>query len=191
MRILKSLLFLRLASVLILGLEIAGFFYFEPSILLRILVILLGLIGIWQLNRLPETLILTMLYLGLYDFYNIRYGLAIPMALILLGVLALTIFLFYLQSRIHKYEESTNNDILLVYLFTLSLVVLEIFLTMSLWPVDPKTKSLVIVIIYYLASRLISLNIYRVLSLKRAFGFLLVSLLILGVVITLSWYLGF
>ena len=187
MKIISSLNFLKIIAVLILGSEIFGFFYFENSIILLMLVILLGLVGLWQLRRNPEILAMLMLYLGLDDFYNVRYGLAVPMATILIAVFFLALFLTYLLMRIYKYEEILEKSTSSTYLLTSGLVVLEIFLAMSLWPVDPKTKSLVIVIVFYLMNKLIYLNINRVLNLKRASGFIIVSIIILASVISLGW----
>lgn len=186
---LKSLLFSKLITILALFLVIWGFFYFETSTILRILVVLLGLVGIWQISNLPEILILVIFYLGLYDLYNIRYGLAIPMAVILVGVLGLTSLLFYYQSRLSKFEFPQNR--FWVLLLVTCLIVLEIFLTMSLWPVDPKTKSLVIAVVFYLATRIVYLHINNVLSLKKAAGYLLAGVLTLGLVLAISWWFGF
>ena len=191
MKAIDSLNFAKFISFVILGLIIAGFFYFETSTILRSLVILLGLVGLWQLSRNPEILGVLLLYLGLYDFYNIRYGLAVPTAVILIGVFGLSIFLVYLLTKIYNLGEILEKNIILVYLLTAGLIVLEIFLAMSLWPVDPKTKALVIVIVFYLSMRLVYLNAHRVLSLKRAGGFVLVSILVLASVIGLSWWFGF
>lgn len=191
MKIISSLNFAKFITFVVLGLVIFGFFYFETSTILRILVILLGLIGLWQMSKLPEILVMLLLYLGLYDFYNVRYGLAVPMAVILISVFGLAIFLDYFLGKIYKFEEVLEKNIFLVYLFTTGLIILEIFMAMSLWPVDPKTKALVIVIVFYLCSRLIYLNVHRVLNLKRAGGFVLVSLLILASVIALGWWFGF
>ena len=191
MKVISSLIFAKFIAFLILALVIAGFFYFETATVLRLLVILLGLVGLWQLKKLPEILAMLLLYLGLYDFYNIRYGLAVPMATILIGVFGLAIFLVYLLTKIYNLGEILDKNIILVYLLTAGLIVLEIFLAMSLWPVDPKTKALVIVIVFYLSMRLVYLNAHHVLNLNRAAGFVIASILILAGVISLGWWQGF
>lgn len=191
MKIIKSTIFLKFLVFVALSLTVAGFFYFEASLLLRILVVILSLIGLWQISKTPEILAMILLYLGLYDFYNIRYGLAIPMAVILVAVFLLVVFLYYFLARIYQFKELIDKNIFLIYLLTLGLVVLEIFLAMSLWPVDPKTKTLVIVIAFYLMSKLIYLNVNRVLNLKRAAGFVIASVLILAGVISFTWWQGF
>lgn len=191
MKIIKSTNFLKFLVFVALSLTIAGFFYFETSLLLRILIVILSLVGLWQMSKTPEILAMIMLYLGLYDFYNIRYGLAIPMAGILVAVFLFMAFLYYFLAKIYQFEELIDKNVSLIYLLTLGLVVLEIFLAMSLWPVDPKTKTFVIVIAFYLMSKLIYLNVNRVLNLKRAVGFVIASVLVLAGVISFTWWQGF
>ena len=191
MKLIKTLNFAKAIIIVLLALEIFGFFYFEISPLLRVLIIFLGLISLWQMKKLPEILVLLVLYLGLFDFYNIRYGLAIPTAIILLGICALVSLLYYFSARIYKFEETLEKNISLIYMVTTSLITLEIFLAITLWPVDPKTKSLIIVVAFYLVMRLIYLNVHHVLNLKRALGFVAASILIMAVVVSLGWWFGF
>jgi hypothetical protein len=107
------------------------------------------------------------------------------------AVLGLVAFLYYFLVKISHLSQELEKKVSLAYLATISLIVLEIFLAMSLWPVDPKTKALVIVIVFYLSLRLIYLNAHHVLNLKRASGFVITSLLILAGIIALGWWLGF
>lgn len=178
-------------TIFALILVIAGFFYFELSWTLRILVILLGISGLIFFTQALEYIILVIFYLGLYDLYNIRYGLAVPLSLILLITFILSSFLFYLQSYFNKGTDNINKNIFNLYLITSGLITIEIFLTMSFWPVDPKTKSLVIVIVYYLISKIFYLYINNVLHLKKVASLIIVSILILGGVIVFGWWFGY
>lgn len=178
-------------TILSLVLVIFGFFYFEVSTTLRVMVILLGLIGLIYLSSMSEILMLLILYLGLYDLYNIRYGLAIPLALIILIVFGLATLIFYLESHFNKLFKEIEKNIFFLYLLSIGLIVLEIFLTMSFWPVDPKLKSLVIVVVFYILSRIFYLYINNVLNLKKAIVFILVSVLILGAVLVFNLIFGF
>lgn len=93
---------LRLLLVLALSLVILGFCYFETSLFLKIAVVVLGLIGFLGLKTAPEILILLIYYLGLYDLYNIRYGLAVPLSIIILLVFLFTVFIFYVWLGLQK-----------------------------------------------------------------------------------------
>ncbi len=181
----------QILSVFALFLVIFGFFYFETSTILRVLVIVLGLLGLATTRSTSEILVLLIYYLGLYDFYNIRYGLAIPLFLIILAVFGLTIFVFYLWVYFQKLPQGQNKNLLRLYLVTAGLMAMEIFLTMSFWPVEPKVKSLVIVIVFYIIARIFYLYINNVLNLKKTVIFILISLLILGAVLAFNMFFGF
>lgn len=181
---------LKIISAAILILAIYGFFYFETSLIIRILVIFLGLLGLSQIAKFSELLIIFALYLSLDVLYNIRYGLAVPMSFILIAVLVISVLLFYINLRL-KEGVSFRKDALIVYLAVVSLVLVEIFLAMSFWPVDPKTKALTITIIFYCLNKTIYLYVNNVLSLKRISGVLAVSIVILGAVFSLGYWLGF
>lgn len=178
-------------TILMLVLAIAGVFYFEVSSIFRILVILLGLLSLTFLSSLSEMIILVTLYFGLFDLYNIRYGLAVPLSIIMLFVLGLALFLFYAQLNISARQKNLNQNVLWLYLITAGLIVLELFLTMSFWPVDPKTKSFVIVIVFYLILRIFYLYIDNVLNFRRIAVFVLINFLILGIILIFNWKFGF
>lgn len=188
----------KILGIILLSGVILAFFYFETSLFLKILVVLLGLTSLFSLSAAPEIIITLILYLGLYVLYNVRYGLAVPLALIMILVFGLTILVFYLEYRYRKtvvadktqeLQEATRN-IVLVYLLTTGLVVLEIFLAMSFWPVDPKIKSLVITVIFCLICRIFYLYINSVLNLKKIVVFILISILILGGVLAFNMFYG-
>lgn len=183
--------FWQILSVCVLVLVICGFFYFETSTVLRALVIILGLLGLVAIRSTNEILVLLIFYLGLYDLYNIRYGLAIPLFLIILIVFGLTLFSFSLWAHFQKLSQEQNKDIFWLYLVTTGLIAMEIFLTMSFWPVEPKIKSLVIVVVFYIISRVFYLYINNVLNLKKTITFILISLLILGAVLAFNMFFGF
>lgn len=169
-------------------LVIFGFFYFETSTILRILVIFLGLVGLTTVKKTPEILIITILYLGLYDLYNVRYGLAIPLALILVAVFVLATTMFYLLNYFNKVIVNLDRYLFLTYLVTTGLIVMEIFLTMTFWPVDPKIKSLVIVVVFYLMGRIFYLYINSMLHLKKILTIIFLSLVILGAVLLFNLF---
>jgi len=177
--------------VALLALAIAGFFYFENSLILRMLVVVLGLISLWQINSIDEIILLLTLYLSFYDLYNIHYWRGIPIAIIILAVLLITILLFYAQTTFSKAKEIIEKDIFKVYSLVIGLSIIELFLAMDLWPVDPRTKSLVLAIIFFLISKTIYLYANSMLSFKRMVGFIVVSVLILGIIVILSFFQGF
>lgn len=178
-------------AIFTLVLVILGFFYFEASIFLRVMVIVLGAVGLMTIRSTSEILTLLILYLGLYDLYNIRYGLAVPLSVIILVVFGFTLLVFLLWANFRKIPHSLDKNLQRLYLVTTGLVVMEVFLTMSFWPVDPKIKSLVIVTIFYIISRVFYLYVNNMLHLKKVMAFIAISLLILGAVLVFNIFYGF
>jgi len=175
---------------LLLGV-VLGFFYFETSLFLRIMVIFLSISGFFFLKSMPEVLLLLIFYLGLYDLYNVRYSLAVPLALIIAVVFTLTILIFHLESRFKHLTENMDKNLFQLFLATAGLLILEIFLTMTFWPVDPKIKSLVILFVFYLIFKTFYLYINSVLNLKKMATMILVTMMILGGVLVFNMFFGF
>ena len=178
----KILIFLTSATVLWL------FFYFESSVMLRVLSVLLIVIGLLSINKNPEVIVLSLVYLTSYDLYNIRYGLAVPLPIVMVVIWAFTMFLGYFYLKQLKSINFPSRDYLFSYLLVWSLSILEIFLIMSFWPIDPKTKSLIITVSFFLIGKTIYLNVNNVLSLRRISSFLIVSLVSLVIVLALTFW---
>jgi len=183
--------------IAILSASLVGFWYFEPSLFLRIIVLIFSLAGLIiafsrsdekpTLVSKREFLILLMLYLGLFSLYNLLYGLSIPLYLVMIAVLLLVSGLFFNLLVLDKLETVISPPLFWVFIVMMGLIILEIFLSLSFWPVDPKTKSLIIVVIFYLTTNFIYLYSHNVLKLKRIAGFLIVGLLILALLIFNIW----
>jgi len=183
--------FLKLLLVVLLVLSTAGFFYFENSLILRILVVALALISLWQINSSSEIILLLTLYLSFYDLYNVHYWRGIPIALIIIAVFLISMLLFYAQTTFSKAKEIIEKNVFKVYLLVMGLSVVEVFLAMDLWPADPRTKSLVLAVIFYLVMKTIYLYANSMLNFKRIIGSIVVSILIFGIIIILSFFQSF
>jgi len=185
-----NILIVKLVTGLLLAISMAGFFYFEISVLLRTMVIVFGLASfIWvfmqkfdkpPLSSRSEILTLFALYLGFFTLYNLLYGLGIPLYFVMIAVWLLVSAMFYCLLVLDKIDTLLNHSLFWVFTSLVGLVILEIFLSLSFWPIDPKIKSLILLIAYYLITNLIYLYTHNVLNFKRISGFLIVSFLILG-----------
>lgn len=174
-----------------------GYFYFETSSILRFLVVVFGgLIALWSffskqekpfLNSRREILSLLILYLGLFTFYNLLYGVGIPLYLIMVMTWILVCATLYSSLILDRINTIFDSSLLWVYISLIGLVVLETFLSLSFWPIDPQFKCLIIIVFYYLASNLIYLRAANMLRLKRIVGFILAGLIILGLLILNIW----
>lgn len=192
------LIWSKIILVVILIASLAGFWYFETSLILKILAIILAAVGTYTalrgktekppLSSRREFMILLVLYLGLYSLYNLLYGLSIPLYLIMVAVLVLVPGLFFGLLMLDRIESIIDPALFRVFVILLGLVILEIFLSLSFWPLDPKVKSLIIVVIFYLITNLIYLYTHSMLKLKRIAGFLIAAAIIFVILALNIWF---
>jgi hypothetical protein len=184
--------------ILLLGF-IIGFWFFELALTLRILVIFLAIFGASSaffvktsktLQSPREFLILLILYLGILNLYNLLYGLGLPTPVAMLAILLLSSILTYCLVSLDDLQSLISRPVINLFIALTGLINLEIFLTLSFWPIDPQAKSLIIVIFFYLIISLFYLYAHNVLRLKRIMGFLIASIVLLGLLVLVTW-LGF
>jgi len=189
---------LSLYGKIILGflllISVLGFFYFETSLFLRITVVALGFGSfIWGIgpNRgdspllsRRELLILFILYLSLNSIYNLLYSLGIPLAVVMISVCLLVFALFGGLLIIDRLNDRFAGPQFWVFVFLAGIVLLEIFLSLTFWPIDPKFKSLFLVIVFYCLANVIYLYAHDMLKLKKIINLLIVCTVILALVIT-------
>lgn len=187
-------------KILLLGILITsvwGFWYFEESLTLRILVVILSLTALFlgfskapserEFSSKRELLMLLILYLGLFSLYNFLYSVNIPIYLVMIAVLGLVSILFFSLLSLDKIDSLMEKEVFHLLIALMGLVTLEVFLALYFWPINPETKSLIIVVIFYLITSLIYLYVHSMLRLRRIVGFLIVSLLILGIILIFTW----
>jgi len=194
LKMVKKLLLLEKVILLVLiGVTLYGFFYFENSLVLKYIVTIVAAIGLFfAFRKQPEKaalasnrefIFLLVLYLGNYSLYNLKYGMSIPTHIIMLAVFVMVTGLFYGLISLDRLDTLVAKPIFHLLIILVGLIVVEIFLALSFWPIDPQAKSLIIVVIFYLFTSLIYLYIHSVLKLKRVIGYLASSLLIIGLII--------
>ena len=190
-------LIIKIITGLLLVVSLIGFFYFETSVISRFLVIVFSLSSFgWMLlqkNEKPplaskrEVLVLLVLYLGFFSIYNLLYGLGIPLYFVMLAVWMLCSAMFYILLALDDINTLLSHPLFWVFISLVGLVTLEVFLSLSFWPVDPKVKSLILVVIYYIITKIIYLYTHNVLNFKKILGFLVVSVLIIGLMMLSLW----
>ncbi|MEI6039773.1 MAG: hypothetical protein WCP93_00250 [Candidatus Berkelbacteria bacterium] len=190
----------KLILAAILAVSVYGFFYFETSIILKVLVVVIAGVSFYMgirheaekppLTSHREFLILFVLYLAVFTLYNLLYGLGIQLYLIMIAVWLLVTLLFLCMLILDKIDTLMRRALFWLFASLNGLVVLEVFLSLAFWPVDPKIKSLILVVVFYLITNLIYLYTHNVLRFKKVLGYFVVSVLILGLLILSTW-LGF
>ena len=166
-----------------------GFVNFETSVILKILwVLVLVFTAIYSLkiNKL-EYLILAIFFLLIYDFYNLYFSLGVGLwveIILLLGTVGVMTYIL-----LDKARASIDSKLRYVYLTFASLVSMEIFLTLVSWPVDPKNKAIILVLVYYLVYNAIFINAEDKLSFKKISPYLAVVLVLATLIMATSeWY---
>jgi len=180
----------------ILSATLISFWYFEESLLIRVLVIILAVIGlIFALRNKQKEFVtskfelvgLLALFLGSFAIYNALYSINLPLYIAIILILILICGLFVSLIYIDKINISLIPEALSTLVVLIGLVILEVFLSLYFLSIDPEIKSLILVIVFYLITSLIYLNIHSMLRLKKAIGYIIISLLILVVIILIIW----
>lgn len=183
----------KIILAVLLGVSIYGFFYFESSLILRLMVVILGLgsflWGIQQkkddspLSSKREVLILFILYLSLGSIYNLLYSIGIPLAFVMIAVCILVFALFFGLLVLDRIDNRFTGPRFWFFIVLSGLILLEIFLSLAFWPIDPKFKSLILVIVFYCMTNIIYLYAHDMLRLKKITNLLAVSVILLALVI--------
>jgi hypothetical protein len=174
---------------------IGGFWFFEESNLLKIIVIPVTVFAviISMLNKKAdyafkrsELAAYLIVFLGFLILFNLLYSINLPVAFIMMLAFLLTFisFVFILFDNQNSFFEKEN-----FYLFAIisGIVSLEIFLTLFFWPVAPEIKSLIMITSFYLTSNIIYLYANSVLHLKKAIGFVIISFVIVTIILLTTW----
>lgn len=169
---------------------ILGFWYFESSNLLKIIILILAFSGLIFALRNKKTqhfaskfelLSLLILYLGVFTIFNMLYIFNLPLYAAMIVILALVTALFYSTLSLDQADHFLPKEIFQSLILLLGLVILEIFLGLYFWPIDFEAKSLILVIVFYLIVSLIYLYIHSMLRLRKILGYVVVSIFILAV----------
>lgn len=163
-----------------------GFYMFEVSTSLQILMLGLVLFSFTmiKIQKSDFALMLTV-FLIFYNLYNLSflrpYGYTFPLSIIMVLTVITGCFMFYIGLLIREDETELKNfaNLNYYYMFILGLVTLEVFLSMYNWQIDPKNKSIILLIAFYLIWGVVCLRLENVLSWKKVFIYLTLSLAIL------------
>ena len=166
-----------LASFLIGG---AGFLYFEKMLLLKIVFLILLLFLLWWHFRFPSSraLIYLFYFLLVWNVLNLYFTVSFAYAhlIFLLLILALS-FLYTIFFRIISFWWS--------YVLLYLVICLEIYLGLSFWPTDPYSKSMMILLAFYIYWEMVlakgkTQSFWSIISVALILFFL--------ILVTTSWY---
>ena len=204
----KSLKMKKIILPFLLLFGIVFFLLFEPSGFLRQMVIIFGIAAFilffviyrrLPLER-PKDPQNILVYNGLFfllnltaflDFWVIfsiyfNFGLPLWMGMIFILVAALALF-YYLFWACGIFA-----DYILPFTVLLGVVILEVFVSLSFWPVNFATKSIILILVFYLFSGLLILRAKKELTKKEIAEYLILFIIIFLIIIfTMNWYTVF
>ncbi len=148
MAFLHNKLFRKIVLLLILIFSSVTFVFINKVLPLNILVIVFSLISIYYISieGYPIFLLIFMSFTCSYAFYGFLYQFNLPNWLVMIAILFVFSYLFtYTEQKI-----GILGNKRLVYLVLFSLVILEVFLALSYFLINPLNQSLIISIVCYL-----------------------------------------
>jgi hypothetical protein len=188
----KKILDLRdviLIAFFMLGL--IGFLNFESllyNFTLKIVVVVIGLLLVFTFilmkNEVSDFFATVILFLSFYNLYNLYYSLNWPLWLLMIIGIILTISIFNLL--FWSVRSSLTGIYLIIYSLLLVLMMLEFFLSLIYWPIDPKSKSLMLVAVFYVLGGVLHLKIENNMNWKTITPYGIISLIVLALTITTS-----
>lgn len=137
-----------LSLILILG--VISFWLLTPYLLSCVLVSVAGVLGIifiWY-EIAPIYLLIFLAFTSAYAFYGLFFQYNLPTILIMISILVIFGYIFtYMEQR-----TGILGNRRLIYLLLFSIIVLEVFLALSYFLINPLNQSLVIAAICYIFS---------------------------------------
>jgi len=121
----------------------------------------------------------------IYSIYsNFNLSLWMNMIIILVVALGLFYYLFWACGIFAEY--------ILPFTILLGLVILEIFVALSFWPVDASTKSIILILVFYTFSGLLVLRAKKELTKREILEYLILFIILFLIIIfTMRWYTVF
>lgn len=177
-----------LSFLLLFGL--VGFWIFEPSVFYLSILGLIALFVIWEswIKKKFFNLIIVDFYLLLVFLYNIYYSYAFPLPYITIIVILVGIFFHWVY---HELNGLPKSKVFQLESATFGLLLLEIFIALKFWPIDPKVKSFIIVGFFYLWESFIRASFENKLVKKEIVNYLAVVLFLILIIILTSRWFGF
>lgn len=184
----------RIIVTVLLLVGVLGFWFFQGFLFLKILAVVLAILSLYTFwfKEKGELIVFFSLYFGIYTLYNLYFsGLYFPQylwqSMLTIAAAAALLYLILFWPYRHLY----NTYQLIFYQILTILILMEVFLALTFWPINPETKSLILVLTFYTISNLVlakfteSLNfqtVSRVLSLS--------AILLILAISTTKWFVS-
>jgi len=188
MKINQLIHYLILGLLFILG--IVGFFHFEYTWFYKLAIVAMSFIGlIWYLGQGKLDFAIYLVFaLAVYNLDNLNLVSGWQLFLIMFFIIVLNSYLFYLMLFFDS-ETDISLNFLIFYTVLFDLFVIEIFLSLSYWPANPISKSIILVSLFYLFYQIAYYRFQNMLQLKKIYPHILVSVIaIILIISSAQWY---
>jgi len=148
MAFLHNKLFRKIVLLLILLFSGVTFVFINKILPINIFIVLISLISIYFIfaEIYPIFLLIFLSFVYSYAFYGFLYQFNLPTWAIMIAILVVFSYLFtYVEQKI-----GILGNKRLIYLVLFSLIILEVFLTISYFLVSPLNQSMIISVVCYL-----------------------------------------
>lgn len=186
---LNRLLILKSFLLLLFICFLFGFWYFQGFFFLKIFAAALSVLSLYFFLFLKkyDFLILLSFYFALFTLYNIYFSGFFLLWAQMLIVLFLVFVYFYFLILVIPLQVPFEKFYL--FLTLISFLILEIFLTLSFWPANVESKSIILVCSFYLLWGLISKSLQEELTLRKIISFLILAAVVFTAsVASASWH---
>lgn len=127
---------------------IVSFWQLSPLFTIKLIIVVLGVLSlafIW-FEVAPLFLLIFLSFIASYSFYGFLFQYNLPIWLIMVGLAVIFGYIYlYVEQKIGILGNSR-----LIYLVLFVLITLEVFLSISYFPINPLSKSLIIGVVSYL-----------------------------------------
>ncbi len=181
-------------TVLIFFFGILALLQFETFAVIKytLLIVCIFFLYLYFVKKQIEFLIYPLLYLIFFASYNLYYSLSWSLwSVMLIFLISFILPAYLLIDSLNNKSDLNLSDKFSQYFYMslLCLVSVEIFLTLIPWPTDPRGKSIILLIIFYILQGLIIAWLGKKFDFKHVSSYILIgALVIFGVIITTSWY---
>lgn len=164
----------------------ASFFVFPNLLIFEWGFLVVSLVSVYLIikQQAEYFVLITIIISSAYFFYGVESAFGLPLWTILLGLILFLGATFWCLSR--KLVKSENNFLLILIFFLLSM--LEIYLALSYWLINPLTKSLIAGVFAYLfAGFLANVSDENIIDGKFMIYIYIAIFTLLILVFTVSW----
>ncbi|MFA4931138.1 MAG: hypothetical protein WC570_04730 [Patescibacteria group bacterium] len=183
----------------LLSMGVLSFGFFMPITLFQQVVMVMGAICMYFLllyvDQFPyKSFLVTRLnfsfvalvaaYLLYFSIAHFSVSIALPLWILMVVVVFFSFAIFYSI----LWASGLDRSIVVLYTVLLGLLISEIFLVISFWPVDPSAKSIVLVVVMYIFWGLLSHWLEKIMSARIVAEYVLLGLVLMAaVLLTASW----